>query len=72
MSNTNTAQAPSIPIYGYVRLKELLTYIPFSKATLYRHVSRGSFPTPTRLSDRITAWKWADVQAWLQEREDKP
>lgn len=56
-------------VYGYMRQKELMTLLPFSSATLWRKVKAGSFVKPVKLSDRITAWKRADVYAWLEKRE---
>lgn len=39
--------------------------LPFSAPTLWRKVKAGTFPKPTKLSERVTAWKVADVRAWL-------
>ncbi len=33
--------------------------LPFSAPTLWRKVKAGTFPKPIKLSDRVTAWKWA-------------
>ncbi len=40
--------------------------LPFSAATLWRKVADGSFPKPYKLSQRVTAWKVADVRTYLQ------
>lgn len=39
--------------------------LPFSAPTLWRKVKAGTFPKPAKLSERVTAWKVADVRAWL-------
>ena len=39
--------------------------IPISSATLWRKVRDGSFPSPVKLGPRVTAWKAADVSAWI-------
>lgn len=39
--------------------------LPFSAATLWRKVRDGSFPSPIKLSERVTAFKVGDVRAWL-------
>jgi len=39
--------------------------LPFSGPTLWRKVKAGTFPRPLKLSERVTAWKVADVRAWL-------
>ncbi len=39
--------------------------LPFSAPTLWRKVKAGTFPRPVKLSERVTAWKVADVRAWI-------
>lgn len=39
--------------------------LPFSAPTLWRKVKAGTFPKPHRLSERVTAWKVADVRKWI-------
>ena len=39
--------------------------LPFSAATLWRKVAAGSFPKPFKLSQRVTAWRVADVRTFL-------
>jgi len=40
--------------------------LPFSSATLWRKVAAGTFPKPVKLSNRVTAWRMAEVRAYLQ------
>ena len=40
--------------------------LPFSAATLWRKVAAGTFPKPVKLSQRVTAWRVADVRTFLQ------
>lgn len=42
--------------------------LPFSAPTLWRKVRAGTFPRPTKLSDRVTAWKVGEVRDWLAAR----
>jgi len=62
-------QAISLPPNGFIRARRLLELIPFSRATLWRHVKAGTFPAPLRLSEGVTAFKNADVLAWMQSRQ---
>lgn len=55
--------------YSYMRQKELMKVVPFSPATLWRLVKSGKFVRPVKLSERITAWNTAEVQAWLDSKE---
>lgn len=40
--------------------------LPFSAATLWRMVRAGRFPKPSKLSERVTAWRVGDVREWLR------
>jgi predicted DNA-binding transcriptional regulator AlpA len=39
--------------------------LPFSAPTLWRMVKLGTFPKPTKLSARVTAWQAGQVRAWM-------
>ena len=39
--------------------------LPFSAPTLWRKVKAGTFPKPTKLSTRVTAWRVGDVREWI-------
>jgi prophage regulatory protein len=39
--------------------------LPFSAPTLWRKVKEGTFPKPSKLSARVTAWNVGDVRAWI-------
>lgn len=54
---------PSSP--EYLRQADLIpALVPFSPATLWRHVKSGKFPAPIKLSSSITAWRRTDYEAW--------
>jgi Prophage CP4-57 regulatory protein (AlpA) len=38
---------------------------PVSKSTLWQRVKEGRFPSPVKLSERITAWRVEDVRAYI-------
>lgn len=70
-SSKITARAPD----SLVRIKELArtpqnpnSILPLSPATIWRKVKNGTFPAPIRLSDGVTAWRWADIQAWMDQQ----
>ena len=39
--------------------------LPFSAPTLWRMVKAGKFPKPSKLSERVTAWKCSQVREWM-------
>ena len=58
----------ALPATGYVRLAELRPILPFSDSTLWRRIRQGSFPTPLKLSERITAWRAEAIRQWIEEQ----
>ena len=68
----------ALPDSAYVREAQLVQSptrpdstapLPFSAPTLWRKVKAGTFPKPTKLSERVTAWKVGTVRAWLLAQE---
>ena len=77
---TITSEAPNqsvfdlLPNSGYVREAQLVQSpkrpdtpapLPFSAPTLWRKVKAGTFPKPTKLSQRVTAFNVGEVRAWM-------
>lgn len=50
---------------GFLRKGQVVTLTTLSGATIWRRVKAGTFPKPLKLSERITVWRAADVQAWI-------
>lgn len=67
MTTETTAAPATLPATGFVRQKQLLALIPFSRTTLWRKVRDKEFPAPERLSAGITAWKVELVRKWIDE-----
>lgn len=70
----------SLPDEAFARQAQLVSsrhpeaapvVLPFSASTLWRKIANGSFPRPTKLSGRVTAWRVGDVRRWLAEQEAK-
>ena len=60
----------SLPAEGFVRLSRLLDVLPFSDATLWRRIEKGTFPRPKKLSEKVTAWRVEEVRAWFDSQPD--
>lgn len=52
---------------GFLREKQLrqLGFAPFARSTLWRRVKEGTYPSPLKLSARVTVWRYEDVMAWV-------
>lgn len=67
MTTPTASTFDSLPASGFIRQAQLIpTVVPFSSATLWRKCKSGVFPRPVKLSERVTAWKVADIRDWLQ------
>lgn len=53
---------------SWLRERELLRRVPFSRSTLWREVKAGRFPAPYKLSPNTTAWLWREVFEDLKRR----
>lgn len=51
-----------------IRASAVLEKTGMSKTHLYRLVQAGKFPKPIKLSERVSAWDEAAVDAWLGEK----
>jgi prophage regulatory protein len=63
-SNGNTP----IPADGFLRLPEVLRFIPVSRSTWWAGVKSGRYPGAVKLGPRITAWKAADIRALVDAK----
>lgn len=54
-------QLNTLPSTGFLRLPQVLQFIPVSKSTWWDGVKSGRFPKPIQLSERITAWRAEDI-----------
>lgn len=43
--------------------------LPMGESTIWQKVKSGQFPQPVKLSERITAWKTADIIEWMDAKE---
>ena len=73
-STIHTSVFDALPDSAYIRESQLVQSpkrpetpapLPFSAPTLWRKVKAGTFPTPVKLSERVTAWNVGTVRAWM-------
>ncbi len=56
----------SLPTTGFIRLPQILATIPVGKSTWWLGCQTGRYPTPVKLSTRITAWRAQDIHALIE------
>lgn len=49
----------------FLRLPQVLQLIPVSRSGWWAGVKDGRYPTPVKLSARVTVWRMSDVQAYI-------
>jgi predicted DNA-binding transcriptional regulator AlpA len=55
----------SIPTEGFLRLPQVLRFIPVSKTTWWNGVRSGRFPAPVKLGPNTTVWRVEDIRALI-------
>jgi prophage regulatory protein len=57
---------------GYLRAWDISpALVPVNAQTLWKWVRKGRFPAPIKLGPGTTAWRRADVYAWLKEKQSQ-
>jgi predicted DNA-binding transcriptional regulator AlpA len=58
-----------LPETGYLRLPQVLHYIPIGKSTWWAWVAASKAPKPFKLGAKTTAWKAEDIRAFIAKLE---
>lgn len=55
----------SLPETGFIRIEEVLKYIPVGKTSWLNGVKSGIYPKPVKLGGRTIAWRAEDIHAFI-------
>lgn len=50
------------------KLPKVIELTTLSRPTIYRHIAKGTFPAPVKITEGRVAWRRAEVDAWIEER----
>lgn len=53
---------------AWLSIAEVSRRVTLSRATIYRHITAGTFPAPTQLGPNTVRWRASEVAAWEQSR----
>ena len=56
----------------FVRLRDIIGPngpLPISRAAFYAGIKKGTFPPPTKLSERISVWRISEIETLVINRE---
>ncbi len=56
-----------LPETGFLRIRQVLNFIPIGRTTLWERVKAGTFPRPVKLGPKTTVWRVEDVRAFMVE-----
>lgn len=59
-------QLEKLPETGFLRLKQILVFIPVSKSVWWSGVKAGKFPKSVKMGS-CTFWKAEDIRALIQK-----
>lgn len=67
MRQTNKLKIPaSLPETGFLRLSQVVGFVPIGKSTVWARVREGTFPAPIKLSVRTAAWRAEDIRLFIE------
>lgn len=58
---------PILPPTGFMRLSQVLQFIPISQSTWYSGIKTGRFPQPVKLGPRTTVYRAEDIRKLIDE-----
>ena len=61
----------NLPETGFLRLKQILQFIPIGETTWRIGVREGHFPKPVRLADRVNLWRAQDIKDLIDSYNPK-
>ena len=53
-----------------LRISQVLSICPVSKAHLYLMIQEGDFPRPVRVGKRAVAWRESEITQWIATRPE--
>ncbi|SHE75090.1 transcriptional regulator, AlpA family [Modicisalibacter ilicicola DSM 19980] len=54
-----------------IRIKVVMDRTGLARSTIYKYISQGGFPKPTKLGTRAVAWLESEIEDWIQDTVDR-
>ena len=61
----------TLPETGFMRLPEVLRFIPVARSTWWAGVKSGKFPQSVKFSERVTVWRAEDIRELIEQHAHK-
>jgi prophage regulatory protein len=52
----------------FMKISDVVSETSLSRATIYRLIAKGNFPTPVKVSSQRVAWPESAVHAWMNQQ----
>ena len=59
-------ETTKLPETGFLRLPQVLQFIPISKTAFYDGIKAGIYPKQIKLSERSSAWRVEDIRKLIE------
>lgn len=57
---------PALPSTGFLRLDQVLQFVPVKKTRWYKGLKEGEFPQPVPLGPRLKVYRAEDIRALIE------
>lgn len=64
---SNNPAIPVLPATGFLRLNQVLKFVPIGKTAWYNGVKEGRFPKPIQLSARTAVYRAQDIATLIDK-----
>lgn len=64
----STSTSSANQSHRILRLPEVIGRVGLRRASIYLHISKGSFPKPISLGARAVGWLESDIDGWIAAR----
>ncbi len=54
-----------------LRRRDVSMKLKISKTQIYRLISKGELPPPFKLSERVSVWNEAEIDAWVAKKSEE-
>lgn len=62
----------TLPETGFLRLRQVLQFIPIGPTRWYQGVKSGEFPAPIALAPRVKVYRVADIRRLIDKLNEQP
>lgn len=60
-------QTNNLPETGFLRLPQVLKFIPVARSTWWAGIKEGKYPKGIKLGGRTTAWRVEDIRNLIEK-----